>query len=95
MGDIRLLMSHEDKSVKKVWTDLGYGLDKSLCQPEFEEFLKTVNPDIKKAELIYIIEQIDMKGNGKISLEELEHELKKNDEFDPNNPLMDISNFQQ
>ena len=50
MADIRFQVNSKNLHLKKLWTNLGYGVDKELNNKEFKDFLQCVVPNMATRE---------------------------------------------
>jgi Ca2+-binding EF-hand superfamily protein len=71
MGDLRFRVNAENIDLKKLWKNLGYKESKGLNFKEFQKFLNSIIPNMKKVEQSYFFEKMDKNGDGTLTLNEL------------------------
>ena len=77
MGDLRFRVNAENIDLKKLWKNLGYKESKGLNYKEFQKFLNSIIPNMKKVEQSYFFEKMDKNRDGTLTLNELKAELRK------------------
>ena len=50
LADIRFQVNSKNLNIKKLWINMGFGMEKELDMKEFNKFLKYVVPNMAQAE---------------------------------------------
>ena len=50
LTDIRFQVNSKNLNIKKLWINMGFGMEKELDMKEFNKFLKYVVPNMAQAE---------------------------------------------
>jgi len=72
MGDLRFYISSNNLDLVKILFNLGYTSENQELDFEaYYNFLKNVNPDIKKEEALYVFKETDTDNSNSISILEI------------------------
>lgn len=73
MNDLRFYIKSNNLDLCKILMNLGYQNEHAeLSFEQYYRFLKTVNPEIKKEEALYVFKQTDTDNSNSISIIEIE-----------------------
>lgn len=77
MGELRFEVNSHNIDLNKLIEKLGFHNKKQLNFEEFTHFCHTIHPKITKSQIKFFCQKMDTDGDGKVSMEQLETEMKK------------------